>query len=301
MAGGCCFSALGAVKTRSRACGGWTWPTVWGTAGQDARGFSPIRRRRGTSVLALCPRPSARGSTILPSSAGGSPTPLSPSGRRARSGTRRPEPPMRTSPCTCCGLTGAGSRSSGTAAPTSTWRLRSGIPGVRCSACRAGTSGLSWCWRPTPSRDRRRSCTLSATTPGSNLRRARRRGPVRGTWSPCLTGTAPGVSWLAALPSRRTGCTSARSAEPTARPSSSPPPMNATPPSGTCGGTARGRACRGAVRILACTTARRRAARSSCSRAPKQAMPPPSPGATGPARPSPVSKPSPCSGRGSRG
>lgn len=220
------------------------------------------------------------GSTILPSSAGGSPIPLIRSGRRARPGTRRPEPPTRTSPCTCCGLTGAGPRSPGTAPPTSTWRPRSGTPEVRYSACRAATSGPSWCSPPTPSRDRQptldrqRSCTLSATTPGSSLRLAPRRGPASGTRSPCLTGTAPGVWWSAALPSRRTGCTSMRSPGPMARPSTSPPPMNAIPPSGTCGGTTRGGACHGAARTPACTTARRRAAPSSCSRGPKTAPPP---------------------------
>lgn len=61
MAGGCCCSTPGAVKTRSRACGGWTWPTVRGTAGEDVSGFSPIRRRRGALVLVMCPRPSASG------------------------------------------------------------------------------------------------------------------------------------------------------------------------------------------------------------------------------------------------
>jgi len=68
MAGGCCSSALGAVKTRSRASGGWTWPT----AGEDASGFSPIRRRRGTSVLVMCPSPSASGGSGHASSRPGS-------------------------------------------------------------------------------------------------------------------------------------------------------------------------------------------------------------------------------------
>src|SRR6201996_9158658 len=72
MAGGCCFSVLGAVKTWSRASDCWTWPTVWEAAGEDASGFSPIRRRRGTSVLATCPRPSVSGGNGYVSSPPGS-------------------------------------------------------------------------------------------------------------------------------------------------------------------------------------------------------------------------------------
>ena len=40
---------------------GSNWPAVPGTAAEDASGFSLIRRRPGTSVVAICLRPSGSG------------------------------------------------------------------------------------------------------------------------------------------------------------------------------------------------------------------------------------------------
>jgi len=167
-------------------------------------------------------------------SAGGSPTPPDPERPPApRSGTRRPG--TANAEVTLHVLRLDGSRNRGHLGAR---RLRvpggprSGTHEVRCSVCRAETSGRSWCWRPTAVTGQTNApatpehddawVEASARHPGADQ--------FPGSWSPCPTGTAPGASWSAALPSRQTGLhVGFGKRKPTARRFTSRPPTKRDP------------------------------------------------------------------------